>query len=89
MGDGIGFEDLPIVDLNTFTKQVTSNQQDALTKKVGVPLHEAPFATVEHSNAVVTTIIHLPDTSDDLVEAISIQSIPTSLASLFCNSKEH
>jgi len=27
-------------------------------------------------------------TSDDLVEAMPIQSIPTSLASLFCNLKE-
>ncbi|KAJ8438664.1 hypothetical protein Cgig2_031629 [Carnegiea gigantea] len=44
-----------------------------------VPLHEAPLATVEHSNAVVTTIIPMPDTSDDLVEAVPIQSIPISL----------
>ena len=57
-------------------------------KKIGVPLQEAPFATVEHSNAVVTAIIPVPGTSDDLVEAVPIQSIPTSLTSLFYNLKE-
>ena len=46
--DGTGFEDLPIADLDTFTEQGTLNQQDALIKKVGVPLHEAPFAVVEY-----------------------------------------
>jgi len=30
----------------------------------------------------------MPDTSNDLVEAMPIQSIPTSLISLFCNLKE-
>ncbi|KAJ8436146.1 hypothetical protein Cgig2_033641 [Carnegiea gigantea] len=66
----------------------TLKQQDAPIKKIRVPLHEASLAAVEHSDAVVTTIILVPDTSNDLVEAVPIQSIPTSLASLFCNLKE-
>jgi len=53
-----------------------------------VSLHEAPIASVEHPDAVVTTIIPMQDTSNDLVEAMPIQSIHTSLASLFCNVKE-
>jgi len=30
----------------------------------------------------------MPDTFDGLIEAVPIQSVPTSLASLFCNFKE-
>jgi len=69
------------VDLDTCT------EQEAL-KKIEVSLHEAPFAALEHLDAVVTAIILMPDTSDDLVEDIPIQSIATSLASLFYNLKE-
>ncbi|KAJ8424738.1 hypothetical protein Cgig2_027771 [Carnegiea gigantea] len=54
----------------------------------GVPLHEAALAAVEHLDAVVTAIIPVPDTYDDLVEVVPIQSIPTFLVSLFCNLKE-
>ncbi|KAJ8438651.1 hypothetical protein Cgig2_016397 [Carnegiea gigantea] len=88
MSDDIRFEDLPIADLDTFTEQETLNQQDAPTDKVGVPLHEAANTAIEHHDAVVTTIIPIPDTSDGLVKAVPIQSIPTSLASLLCNLKE-
>ena len=75
--------------MDTFTEQGTLDQQDASTEKVEVPLHGAPLAAVEHPNTVVTSIIHVHDTSDDLVEATPIQSIPTSLASLFYNLKEY
>jgi len=78
VGDGAGFEDLPIMDLNTFTEQGTLNQQVAPTEKVGVSLHEAPPAKVEHPDAVVAAIFPMPDTSDDLVKIVPIQSIPTS-----------
>ena len=88
VGDGIGFEDLFIMDLDTFIEQGNLNQQHAPIEKVGVPLQEAALAVVEHPNAIVTTIILVPDTSNDLVEAMSVQSIPTSLSSLSCNLKE-
>ncbi|KAJ8422583.1 hypothetical protein Cgig2_007492 [Carnegiea gigantea] len=57
-------------------------------EKVGVALHEAALDVVENPDAVVTAIIPVPNTSDNLVEAVPIQSIPTSSASLFCNLKE-
>ena len=88
VGDGAGIEDLPIMDLNAFTEQGTLNQQVAPMEKVGVSLHEALPAEVEQPDVVVTAIFLMPDTFDDLVEVVSIQSIPTSLASLFCNLKE-
>jgi len=88
MGNGIGFEDLPSADLDTCTEQGTLNQRDAPTEKIEVPLYEAPLIAIEHPDVVVTAIIPMPDTSDDLAEAMPIQSIPTSLASLFCNLKE-
>ncbi|KAJ8426979.1 hypothetical protein Cgig2_033927 [Carnegiea gigantea] len=57
VGTIIGFEDLPIMNLDTWTKQGTLNRQDAPMEKIKVPLYEAPFATVEH-----------PDVVEDLVE---------------------
>jgi len=72
MRDGTGFEDFPIADLETFTKQGTLNQQDAPTEKVGVPLHEAALAAVEHPDAIITAIIPMPDTSDELFEVVPI-----------------
>ena len=72
MGDGTGFEDLPITDLDTFTKQKTLNQQDAPKEKIEAPLHEAPLAAVQHPDVVVAAIIPIPDTSDELVEAMPI-----------------
>ncbi|KAJ8430067.1 hypothetical protein Cgig2_028779 [Carnegiea gigantea] len=66
----------------------TLDQQDARTRKIGIPLPEAPTVAIEHSNLVVTAIILVSEMSDDLVEAVPIQSIPASLASLFCNLKE-
>ncbi|KAJ8424439.1 hypothetical protein Cgig2_003897 [Carnegiea gigantea] len=42
----------------------------------------------ERFDIVVTVIILVSEISDDLVEAVPIQSIPTSLTSLFCNLKE-
>ena len=51
------------------------------------PLHETSHITVE-PDPVVTAIIPMQRTSDDLVEALPIQSIPTSIASLFCNLKD-
>ena len=79
MRDGTGFEDLPIADLETFTKQGTLNQQDAPTEKIEVTLYESPLAAVERPDVIVTAIIPMPDTSDNLAEAMPIQSIPTSL----------
>ena len=64
------------------------NQQDAPIRKIGIPLPEVPPVAVEYSDIVVTAIIPVSETSDDLVEVVPIQSIPTSLASLFCNLKE-
>jgi len=61
------------------------NQQDALIETPKVPLHETPFAVVGHSDAVETAIVPMPDILDDLVKAMPIQSIPTFLASFFCN----
>ncbi|KAJ8426579.1 hypothetical protein Cgig2_001248 [Carnegiea gigantea] len=87
-GDGTGFEDLPIVDLGTFIGQETLDQQDAPARKIGIPLPKAPPVAVERSDILVTAIIPVFETSDDLVEAVPIQSIPTSLASRFCNLKE-
>ena len=84
----MGFKDLPIVDLDTFTEQGILNRQDAPIETPEVPLHETPFVTVGHSDAVETAIVPMPDILDDLVEAMPIQSIPTSLASLFCNLAE-
>jgi len=52
------------------------------------PLHEASFTVVDCPAPVVTAIVPLQEASDLLIEAESIQSIPTSLASLFCNLKE-
>ena len=37
MGNGIGFEDLPITNLDTCTEQGTLNQQDAPTEKLMYP----------------------------------------------------
>ena len=76
------------MDLDTFIEPGVSNQQDALIETAEVLLHEIPLAAVEHSDAVETAIIPMPDVLDDLVETTPIQSIPTSLASLFCNLEE-
>ncbi|KAJ8448608.1 LOW QUALITY PROTEIN: hypothetical protein Cgig2_010495 [Carnegiea gigantea] len=43
---------------------------------------------IGHSDAVETAIVPMLDILDDLVEAMPIQSIPTSLASLFYNLEE-
>jgi len=72
VGTGIGFEDLLIANLDTCTEQGTLNRQDTPMEKIKVPLYEAPLATVEHPDAVVTALIPMPDTSDDLVKALSI-----------------
>ena len=64
------------------------DQQDAPTRKIEIPLPVVPPVAVEHSYVVVTAIIPVSEMSDDLVEAVPIQSIPTFLASLFCNLKE-
>ena len=84
----MGFKNLPLVDLNTFTEQGVSNQQNAPIEKPEVPLHEIPFAAVGYSDTIETAIVPMPNILDDLVEAMPIQSIPTSLASLFCNLEE-
>jgi len=51
-------------------------------------LHEASFAVVDCPALVVTSIIHVQEASDVLIEVEPIQSVLTSLASLFCNLKE-
>jgi len=51
-------------------------------------MHKAPLVVVEYSDAVVTAIIPMPGSSDDLVEVVPIQSIPNSFASSLCNLKE-
>ncbi|KAJ8434749.1 hypothetical protein Cgig2_001952 [Carnegiea gigantea] len=89
IGNGTGFEDLPIAGLGTFIGQETLDQQDAPTRKIGIPLLKAPPIAVERSDILVTAIIPMSKMSDDLVEAVPIQSIPTCLASLFCNLKEN
>ncbi|KAJ8444878.1 hypothetical protein Cgig2_029809 [Carnegiea gigantea] len=66
----------------------TLDQQDAPTRKIEIPLPEAPPVAVERSDIVVIAIIPVSEMSDDLVEVMPIQSISTSLASLFCNLKE-
>jgi len=43
---------------------------------------------VEYPDPVVIVITPVQGTSNDLVEAMPIQSIPTSLTSLFCNVKD-
>jgi len=48
------------------------NQQDAPKEKIEAPLHEAPLAAVQHPDVVVAAIIPIPDTSDELVEAMPI-----------------
>jgi len=58
MGDGTGFEDLPIIDLDTFTEQEALNQQDAPAEKIGVPLYKAPIVAVEHPDTVVIAIYY-------------------------------
>jgi len=88
MGDGVGFEDLPVADLDAFTEQETLNRQGAPTAKLEEPLHKGSFAVINYPAPVVTTIIPVQEASDALIEVEPIQSIPTSLASLFCNLKE-
>ena len=46
------------------------------------------LAAVEHPDVVETAIVPIHGIPDDLVEATHIQSIPTSLANLFCNLQE-
>ncbi|KAJ8425340.1 hypothetical protein Cgig2_030499 [Carnegiea gigantea] len=53
-----------------------------------VLMRYAGMSAKRHSDAVKTAIVPMPDILDDLVEAMPIQSIPTSLASLFCNLEE-
>jgi len=88
MEDGIGFEDFPIVDLETFIEQGAFDQQDVPTKRMEVPLHGAPLAAVEHPDAVVTAITSMHSIPDGWIKVMPIQSITTSLASLLCNLKE-
>jgi len=88
VGDGAGFEDLSIADLDKFNEERNLNQRDAPTETIEVPLHEMPLAAIKHSDAVNTAIVPMPSTPDDLIEVMPIQSIPTSLASLFRNLKE-
>jgi len=52
--------------------QETLDQQDAPTRKIGVPLPEAPPVAVERSDIVVTAIIPVSQMSDDMVEAVPI-----------------
>ena len=53
MEDGTGYEDFPITNLDTFTKQGTLNQQDVPIEKMEAPLREATLAIVEHHEVVV------------------------------------
>jgi len=69
---------LPIADLGTFIGHETLDQQDAPTRKIGIPLPEAPPVAVKHSHVVVTAIIHVSEMSDDLVEAVLFKASPLS-----------
>jgi len=86
VGGGIGFEELPVVGLNMFVEEGSSNQHSVPTERT--PLHEPSFTATELPDLVVTAIIPMQGTFDDLVEVMLIQNTPTSLASLFCNLEE-
>jgi len=64
------------------------NQQDASIEKMEISVHEAPLVALEHPYPVVTVVIPMNGTSNDLVKSMPIQSTLTSLTSLFCNLKE-
>ena len=83
VGGGTCFEDLPILGLNMFVEEGSSNLYSVPIERVKTPLHEPSLAATELPDLVVTGIIPVPGTSDDLVEAMPIQNILTSLQVFF------
>ena len=83
VGGGIGFEDFPVIDLNMFVEEGSSNQHSVSIERVETPLHEPSLAAMELPDPVVTAIILVQGTSDHLVEAMPIQNILTSLQVFF------
>jgi len=84
-GNDMGFKDFPMFD---FQKETLCPRDIPLSESIDTSALTATSILKEKLDTLATTIIPTQVTPDDVVEAMPLQSVLTTIASLFVNSIE-